>query len=87
MIETINKANRISKQLLQELRREATPKELAERMEMSENKVREILNFAKEPISMETLIGDKEDSHLGDFIEDTKTLSPIESAIKDYLRE
>ncbi|MGZ4969606.1 MAG: RNA polymerase sigma factor RpoD, partial [Methylobacter sp.] len=80
MIETINKLNRISRQILQELGREATPEELAERMEMPEDKVRKVLKIAKEPISMETPIGDDEDSHLGDFIEDAKVLSPVEAA-------
>ncbi|MFA5984715.1 MAG: RNA polymerase sigma factor RpoD [Methylococcaceae bacterium] len=87
MIETINKLNRISRQILQEMGREATPEELAERMEMPEDKVRKVLKIAKEPISMETPIGDDEDSHLGDFIEDAKVLSPIESATIDGLRE
>jgi RNA polymerase primary sigma factor len=87
MIETINKLNRISRQILQELGREATPEELAERMEMPEDKVRKVLKIAKEPISMETPIGDDEDSHLGDFIEDAKVLSPIESATIAGLRE
>lgn len=81
MIETINKLNRISRQILQELGREATPEELAERMEMPEDKVRKVLKIAKEPISMETPVGDDEDSHLGDFIEDSKVLSPVESEI------
>jgi RNA polymerase primary sigma factor len=80
MIETINKLNRISRQILQEKGREALPEELAERMEMPEDKVRKVLKIAKEPISMETPIGDDEDSHLGDFIEDGKVLSPVESA-------
>ncbi len=80
MIETINKLNRVSRQILQEMGREATPEELAERMEMPEDKVRKVLRIAKEPISMETPIGDDEDSHLGDFIEDAKVLSPVESA-------
>ncbi len=80
MIETINKLNRISRQILQEKGREATPEELAESMEMPEGKVRKVLKIAKEPISMETPIGDDEDSHLGDFIEDGKVLSPVESA-------
>jgi RNA polymerase primary sigma factor len=71
MIETINKLNRISRQMLQEMGREPTPEELAVRMEMPEDKVRKVLKIAKEPISMETPIGDDEDSHLGDFIEDT----------------
>ncbi len=80
MIETINKLNRISRQMLQEMGREATPDELAERMEMPEDKVRKVLKIAKEPISMETPIGDDDDSHLGDFIEDSNILSPVESA-------
>ena len=80
MIETINKLNRISRQMLQEMGREATPEELAERMEMPEDKVRKVLKIAKEPISMETPIGDDEDSHLGDFIEDTMSESPIDTA-------
>jgi RNA polymerase primary sigma factor len=87
MIETINKLNRVSRQILQEMGREATPEELAERMEMPEDKVRKVLKIAKEPISMETPIGDDEDSHLGDFIEDAKVLSPIESATIAGLRE
>ncbi|MDJ0657469.1 MAG: RNA polymerase sigma factor RpoD [Xanthomonadales bacterium] len=80
MIETINKLNRISRQMLQEMGREATPEELAERMEMPEDKIRKVLKIAKEPISMETPIGDDEDSHLGDFIEDANIASPVESA-------
>jgi RNA polymerase primary sigma factor len=80
MIETINKLNRISRQMLQEMGREATPEELAERMEMPEDKVRKVLKIAKEPISMETPIGDDEDSHLGDFIEDANISSPVDSA-------
>lgn len=87
MIETINKLNRISRQILQELGREATPEELAVRMEMPEDKVRKVLKIAKEPISMETPIGDDEDSHLGDFIEDARVLSPVESATIAGLRE
>lgn len=87
MIETINKLNRISRQILQELGREATPEELAERMDMPEDKVRKVLKIAKEPISMETPIGDDEDSHLGDFIEDAKVLSPVEAATIAGLRE
>lgn len=87
MIETINKLNRISRQVLQELGREATPEELAKRMDMPEDKVRKVLKISKEPISMETPIGDDEDSHLGDFIEDAKVLSPIESATIEGLRE
>jgi RNA polymerase primary sigma factor len=80
MIETINKLNRISRQMLQEMGREATPEELAIRMDMPEDKVRKVLKIAKEPISMETPIGDDEDSHLGDFIEDANIVSPSESA-------
>ncbi len=80
MIETINKLNRISRQILQEMGREPTPEELAERMEMPEDKVRKVLKIAKEPISMETPIGDDEDSHLGDFIEDTNIQMPVDSA-------
>lgn len=87
MIETINKLNRISRQMLQEMGREATPEELAERMEMPEDKVRKVLKIAKEPISMETPIGDDEDSHLGDFIEDTQSISPLEEATSDGLTE
>ncbi len=80
MIETINKLNRITRQMLQEMGREATPEELAERMDMPEDKVRKVLKIAKEPISMETPIGDDEDSHLGDFIEDAHIQSPSDSA-------
>jgi RNA polymerase primary sigma factor len=80
MIETINKLNRISRQMLQEMGREPTPEELSIRMEMPEDKVRKVLKIAKEPISMETPIGDDEDSHLGDFIEDANIASPLESA-------
>ncbi|AOU96758.1 RNA polymerase sigma factor RpoD [Acidihalobacter yilgarnensis] len=87
MIETINKLNRVSRQMLQEMGREATPEELAERMEMPEDKVRKVLKIAKEPISMETPIGDDEDSHLGDFIEDGNVMSPIETATRDSLSE
>jgi len=86
MIETINKLNRVSRQILQEQGREATPEELAERMEMPEDKVRKVLKIAKEPISMETPIGDDEDSHLGDFIEDTTIQSPVDSATFEGLR-
>ena len=85
MIETINKLNRISRQILQEQGREPTPEELAERMEMPEDKVRKVLKIAKEPISMETPIGDDEDSHLGDFIEDQNTQAPVETATFDGL--
>ncbi|HTP39032.1 MAG TPA: RNA polymerase sigma factor RpoD [Steroidobacteraceae bacterium] len=87
MIETINKLNRISRQMLQEMGREPTPDELAVRMEMPEDKVRKVLKIAKEPISMETPIGDDEDSHLGDFIEDTSVSSPIDQATMESLRE
>lgn len=86
MIETINKLNRISRQMLQEMGREPNPEELAERMMMPEDKVRKVLKIAKEPISMETPIGDDEDSHLGDFIEDTTIDSPIDSATMESLR-
>jgi len=87
MIETINKLNRISRQMLQEMGREPLPDELAERMEMPEDKVRKVLKIAKEPISMETPIGDDEDSHLGDFIEDQTVHSPVESATSSGLKE
>ena len=87
MIETINKLNRISRQMLQEMGREPTPDELALRMDMPEDKVRKVLKIAKEPISMETPIGDDEDSHLGDFIEDTTVSSPIEAATMESLKE
>ena len=87
MIETINKLNRISRQMLQEMGREPTPDELAGRMEMPEDKVRKVLKIAKEPISMETPIGDDEDSHLGDFIEDAAAESPLDSATVESLRE
>ena len=87
MIETINKLNRISRQMLQEMGREPTPEELSERMEMPEDKVRKVLKIAKEPISMETPIGDDEDSHLGDFIEDSNVVTPVDSATVEGLRE
>ena len=87
MIETINKLNRVSRQMLQEMGREPTPEELGERMEMPEEKVRRVLKIAKEPISMETPIGDDEDSHLGDFIEDNTIGSPIDLATGEGLRE
>jgi hypothetical protein len=87
MIETINKLNRISRQMLQEMGREPTPEELGERMEMPEDKVRKVLKIAKEPISMETPIGDDEDSHLGDFIEDQTISSPVDSATGQGLTE
>ena len=87
MIETINKLNRISRQMLQEMGREPTPEELSERMEMPEDKVRKVLKIAKEPISMETPIGDDDDSHLGDFIEDIMAMSPVDSATREGLKE
>ena len=87
MIETINKLNRISRQMLQEMGREATPEELSERMEMPEDKVRKVMKIAKEPISMETPIGDDEDSHLGDFIEDANAVAPLDSATVESLQE
>ncbi|ASI89871.1 RNA polymerase sigma factor RpoD [Vibrio mediterranei] len=86
MIETINKLNRISRQMLQEMGREPLPEELAERMQMPEDKIRKVLKIAKEPISMETPIGDDEDSHLGDFIEDTTLELPVDSATMTSLR-
>ncbi|MGH8225684.1 MAG: RNA polymerase sigma factor RpoD [Gammaproteobacteria bacterium] len=87
MIETINKLNRIQRQLLQEKGRDPTPEELAEKMEMPEDKVRKVMRISKEPISMETPIGDDEDSHLGDFIEDNSVTAPIDSAVNEGLRE
>ncbi|MFW2177018.1 MULTISPECIES: RNA polymerase sigma factor RpoD [unclassified Moraxella] len=87
MIETINKINRVSRQLLQEMGREPTPEELGERLEMDEAKVRKVLKIAKEPISMETPIGDDEDSHLGDFIEDSSISSPVDEATAQGLKE
>ncbi len=87
MIETINKLNRISRTMIQEMGREPTPEELAVKMEMPEDKVRKVLKIAKEPISMETPIGDDEDSHLGDFIEDTNAVSPLETATNSSLGE
>ncbi|EPN8179799.1 RNA polymerase sigma factor RpoD [Acinetobacter baumannii] len=87
MIETINKINRVSRQLLQEMGREPTPEELGERLEMDEVKVRKVLKIAKKPISMETPIGDDEDSHLGDFIEDQNITSPIDAATSEGLKE
>ncbi|WP_394124135.1 RNA polymerase sigma factor RpoD [Psychrobacter nivimaris] len=87
MIETINKINRVSRQLLQEMGREPTPEELGERLEMDEVKVRKVLKIAKEPISMETPIGDDEDSHLGDFIEDGTISSPVDDATAAGLQE
>jgi RNA polymerase primary sigma factor len=87
MIETINKLNRISRQMLQEYGREPTPEELSVRMSIPEDKIRKVLKIAKEPISMETPIGDDEDSHLGDFIEDTSSDSPVDLATNENLRE
>src|SRR3546814_2188852 len=87
MIETINKLNRISRQMLQQFGREATPEELAKEMDMPEDKIRKVMKIAKEPISMETPIGDDEDSHLGDFIEDTNVESPIDSTTNTNLME
>lgn len=87
MIETINKLNRITRQMVQEMGRDPTPEELSKKMQMPEDKIRKILKIAKEPISMETPIGDDEDSHLGDFIEDTSILSPVDSATEEGLRE
>lgn len=87
MIETINKLNRISRQMLQQYGREATPEELAKEMDMPEDKIRKVMKIAKEPISMETPIGDDEDSHLGDFIEDTNVESPIENTVNINLSE
>lgn len=87
MIETINKLNRISRQILQETGREATPEELAVKMDLSEDKIRKVLKIAKEPISMETPVGDDDDSHLGDFIEDNNIQSPVDCATEEGLRE
>ncbi len=87
MIETINKLNRVSRQMLQEMGREPTPEELGERLEMPEDKVRKVLKIAKEPISMETPIGDDEDSNLGDFIEDANSSSPLDNATEEGLLE
>jgi RNA polymerase primary sigma factor len=87
MIETINKMNRISRQILQETGQEPDPATLAIKMEMPEEKIRKILKISKEPISMETPIGDDDDSHLGDFIEDAATLAPAEAAVYASLRD
>ncbi len=87
MIETINKLNRVARQMLQEMGREPTPEELAKEMGLPEEKIRKTMKIAKEPISMETIIGDDEDSRLGDFIEDTSALSPVEAATTEGLRE
>ena len=86
MIETINKLNRISRQMLQEMGREPTPEELASRMDMPEDKIRKVLKISKEPISMETPIGDDEDSHLGDFVEDTNTVAPPDATTSNNLK-
>ena len=87
MIETINKMNRISRQILQETGQEPDPALLAEKMEMPEEKIRKILKISKEPISMETPIGDDDDSHLGDFIEDQSTMAPVDAAVYASLRD
>jgi RNA polymerase primary sigma factor len=87
MIETINKMNRISRQILQETGQEPDPALLAQKMEMPEEKIRKILKISKEPISMETPIGDDDDSHLGDFIEDIGTMAPVEAAVYTSLRD
>lgn len=87
MIETINKLNRISRQMVQEMGREPTPEELAERMEIPEDKIRKVIKIAKEPVSMETPVGDDEDSSLGDFVEDNNVLSPLEAATNSGLQE
>ena len=87
MIETINKLIRTSRFLVQELGREPTPEEIGEEMKLSLEKVRKILKIAKEPISLETPIGEEEDSHLGDFIEDKKVISPVESAVRYDLQK
>ena len=87
MIETINKMNRISRQILQETGLEPDPGTLATKMEMPEDKIRKILKISKEPISMETPIGDDDDSHLGDFIEDTGTMAPSDAAVYTSLRD
>jgi RNA polymerase primary sigma factor len=86
MIETINKMNRISRQILQETGQEADAATLAAKMEMSEDKIHKILKIAKEPISMETPVGDDDDSHLGDFIEDSNTTVPVDAAVYESLR-
>ena len=85
MIETINKLNRVSRQMMQDMGREPTPEELSKELDMAEDKVRKVLKIAKEPISMETPIGDDEDSNLGDFIEDTVIHSPMENATDESL--
>ena len=87
MIETINKLVRTSRQILHEIGREATPEELAEKLAMPLDKVRKVMKIAKEPISLETPVGDEEDSHLGDFIHDTNAIIPLEAAIHENLKE
>ncbi|TVY00548.1 RNA polymerase sigma factor RpoD [Cohnella terricola] len=87
MVETINKLIRVSRQLLQELGREPTPEEIAEQMELSVDKVREIMKIAQEPVSLETPIGEEDDSHLGDFIEDQEALAPADAAAYELLKE
>lgn len=87
MVETINKLIRVSRQLLQELGREPTPEEIAEEMELSVEKVREIMKIAQEPVSLETPIGEEDDSHLGDFIEDQEALAPADAAAYELLKE
>ena len=86
MIETINKLSRISRQMLQEMGREPTPEELGERMEMPEDKVRRVLKIAKEPISMETPIGDDEDSHLGDFLDSDSNLGKVHQSVRPLIQ-
>ena len=86
MIETINKLNRVSRQMMQDIGREPTPEELSKELDMPEDKVRKVLKIAKEPISMETPIGDDEDSNLGDFIEDTVITSPLDDATTESLQ-
>jgi RNA polymerase primary sigma factor len=87
MIETINKLNRVKRQLLQKYGREATPEELAVEMELPEHKIIKILKIAKEPLSMETPVGDDEDSNIGDFIEDGNASSPVDITTKESLKE
>lgn len=87
MVETINKLIRVSRQLLQELGREPTPEEIAKEMELSTDKVREIMKIAQEPVSLETPIGEEDDSHLGDFIEDQEALAPADAAAYELLKE
>jgi RNA polymerase primary sigma factor len=87
MVETINKLIRVSRQLLQELGREPTPEEIAQQMELSVDKVREIMKIAQEPVSLETPIGEEDDSHLGDFIEDQEALAPADAAAYELLKE